>query len=290
MRFTFWVHRRLGRLPFRAVLLFVVGYFYLAQPQRRQASREYLGRLKQALNAGPGPSAWAVWRHFWAFAETAVDKLLAWDPAWDGGDVTFHGHQPLLDRLAAGKGFLLVGSHLGNLEVGRALGRLHKGRPITVLVHTLHAQKFNDLMRSINPRSQVDLIQVTQMGPATAALLRERIDAGGVVLIAGDRVPVGGGARGVVRAPLLGAEAAFPLGPWVLASVLECPVHLYFCLGGAGRWDMHFEPFADKVLLPRGGREQAAQALAARYAERLGYYCSLAPLEWGNFHSPWSEG
>jgi len=289
MAFTFWVHRRLGRWPFRGVLLFVVAYFYASQPARRRASKEYLGRL-QALGQGPGCGAWAVWRHFWAFAETAVDKLLAWDPAWDGGRVTFHGHQPLLDSLARGRGFLLVGSHLGNLEVGRALGRLHKGRPITVLVHTLHARRFNDLMRKVNPSSQVDLIQVTEVGPGTAALLRERIDAGGIVLIAGDRVPVGGSGRGVVKAPFLGADAAFPLGPWVLASVLECPVHLYFCLGGSGAWDMHYEPFAERVSLPRGHRERAAQALAARFAERLGHYCGQAPLQWGNFHSPWSEG
>lgn len=289
LAFAFWVHRRLGRWPFRALLVFVVGYFYLTQPQRRRASREYLGRLK-AAGHGPGAGAPGVARHFWVFAETAVDKLLAWDPAWDGGQVTFHGHQPLLDSLAQGRGFLLVGSHLGNLEVGRALGRLHEGRPITVLVHTLHARRFNDLMRRVNPRSQVDLIQVTELGPGTAALLRERVDAGGVVLIAGDRVPVGGGSRGVLRVPFLGADASFPVGPWVLAGVLECPVHLYFCLGGAGRWDMHYEPFSDRVLLPRSGREQALRGLTARYAERLGHYCASAPLQWGNFDSPWSEG
>lgn len=287
LRLSFWVHRHLGRWPFRAVILFPVLYFFATRADRRKASAEYLGRLHAAGVLERAPGARTVLRHFWTFAETAVDKLLAWDPAWDGGRVRFFGHEPLLESLARGQGFLLVGSHIGNLEVGRALGLLHKGRKITVLVHTLHAGRFNELMRSINPQSQVDLLQVTDVGPGTAALLKERIDQGGVVLIAGDRVPVGGGRT--VLAGLLGAPAEFPIGPWVLASVLECPVHLYFCLGGAGAWDMHYEPFAERVKLERGRRDADLGELASRYASRLEHYCSLAPLQWGNFHSPWPE-
>jgi len=43
------------------------------------------------------------------------------------------------------------------------------------------------------------------------------------------------------------------------------------------------------VKLERGRRDADLGELASRYASRLEHYCSLAPLQWGNFHSPWPE-
>jgi predicted LPLAT superfamily acyltransferase len=265
----------------------VVAYFYLAHPQRRRVSREFLRRAKAKGAKVPGPEAWGVFRHFLAFSETALDKVLAWDPAWRPKSLEFHGEDAVTARLRAGQGVLLIGSHLGNLEVARALGRGAKELRITVLAHTLHAESFNRLLKETWPQSQVDIVQVSAVGPETVLFLRERIAQGGVVLITGDRVALGG--QSWAWAPFLGDEAAFPVGPYVLASLLECPVFLFFCLGEAGRFRLHYEPFAERVELPRVARPQALAALARRYAARLEAYTLSDPLHWGNFYPFWRE-
>jgi predicted LPLAT superfamily acyltransferase len=88
----------------------------------------------------------------------------------------------------------------------------------------------------------------------------------------------------------LGTDAAFPLGPWILAGLLGCPVFLLFCLRDADAgYTVHLELFADRVTLPRAGRDTALAMLAAQFAERLQHFTLLAPTQWYNFYDLWAE-
>lgn len=285
LRFLFEVGRRFGSLPFRAVLLPVALYFLATRASMRAASRLYLERL-HAFAGSPGkPSLLLVYRHFLALGQTILEKILAWDPKAPEPRITRHGREPIARLLEQGKGLLLIGSHLGNLEVARFLATSRRHARINVLVHTRHSARYTALMRRLNPESQVSLFQVSEITPATAILLKEKVDAGEVVLIAGDRVPLQGGA--IAWAPFLGHPAPWPTGPYVLASLLECPVFLFFCLGGNGSYDSYYEAFADRIVLDRSRRREQLEALAGRFAGRLSYYCTLAPLLWGNVYDFW---
>ncbi|HET7594731.1 MAG TPA: acyltransferase, partial [Stellaceae bacterium] len=78
-------------------------------------------------------------------------------------------------------------------------------------------------------------------------------------------------------------------GPYVLAHLLGCPVYLMFCLREGGRYRVYFERFADRIELPRRGKEAALADLAARYARRLEAYCLRDPFQWYNFFDFWAE-
>jgi predicted LPLAT superfamily acyltransferase len=116
--------------------------------------------------------------------------------------------------------------------------------------------------------------------------LRERIEAGEWVVIAGDRVPLHGGRTTPVS--LLGDEAPVPIGPYVLAALLGCPVYLMFCLRRAGQNTVYFEKFAERIGWERRERDSVIAGLARRYAARLEYYIGLSPLQWFNFYPFWS--
>jgi predicted LPLAT superfamily acyltransferase len=200
--------------------------------------------------------------------------------------VRVHGAEPLLEMVGQRRGALLVCSHLGNLDLCRALSLRTPGLKVTVLVHTRHAQAFNDMLARLDPRSQLNLMQVTEMTPAMAMQLSERVERGEFVVIAGDRVPVSSDPR-VARASFLGQEAAFPVGPYVMASVLGCPLYAMFATRQGGGHELHFEPLREQVSLPRRGREQALAELAADYARLLEHHVRRAPLEWFNFYDFW---
>jgi len=107
------------------------------------------------------------------------------------------------------------------------------------------------------------------------------------VAIAGDRVPVHGGRS--VQASFLGAPAAFPIGPYVLASALGCPLYAMACVHAGRGYRLSFERFAERVLLPRAQRQQALAAQAARYAGWLEAQLRRAPLDWFNFFPFWNQ-
>ncbi len=284
MRLLFWICRVFGRWPFRLVLYPVLAWYVLAKPAARRASATYLEHMRGFALV---PTGWlGVMRHFAAFAENILDKMLLWGGQFDTSAVVIHGLPPMLRMIEEKRGAVLICAHLGNADLCRVLSRQQSGLKLTVLVHTRHAKAFNDMLGALDPRSQMNLMQVTEMTPATAMLLAEKVAQGEFVVIAGDRVPVAPQPR-VALAPFLGQEAAFPVGPYVLAAILQCPVCLMFAVRARDGYEIHFEQLRDKVELPRKGREQVLAELAAAYAARLQHHCTSAPLEWFNFYDFW---
>jgi predicted LPLAT superfamily acyltransferase len=284
MRLLFWICRVFGRWPFRLVLYPVLAWYVAVKPVARRASAGYLTRMNRIT---PVASGWlGVIRHFASFAENILDKMLLWGGLVDTSTVRFHGVEQMRQMLAEGRGALLLCSHLGNVDLCRVLSHQQSGLKLTVLVHTRHARAFNDMLAALDPRSQMNLMQVTEMTPVTAMLLSERVANGEFVVIAGDRVPVSRDPR-VAMVPFLGSPAAFPVGPYVLASVLQCPIYLMFPLRDRQGYEVVFEKLSDTVRLPRKGRDAALAQLAGAYAARLQHYASLSPLEWFNFYDFW---
>jgi len=285
MRLLFWICRVFGRWPFRIVLYPVLAWYVLTKPRARRVSRSYLRRVA----ACGGPANLSVLRHFAAFAESILDKMLLWGGLYDTRGVNLHGidGEVGVNRcLDEGRGALLICAHLGNLDLCRVLSQRNARLKLTVLVHTRHAQAFNRMLERLNPDSQLNLLQVTEITPATAMLLAEKVAQGEFVVIAGDRVPVSPQPR-VAVAPFLGQAAAFPIGPYVLASVLQCPVYLLFSTCTGQRPEVHFELFRESLHLPRKAREAMLAELAAAYAARLQHHCLRTPLEWFNFYDFW---
>jgi predicted LPLAT superfamily acyltransferase len=91
----------------------------------------------------------------------------------------------------------------------------------------------------------------------------------------------------VAPAQFLGALAPFPVGPYVLASLLKCPVYLIFTFRCGHTSEIHLELFRESIHLPGAARERALAELAADYAARLESYCRRAPLQWFNFYEFW---
>lgn len=287
MRFLLRVYLLLGRTVLQWFLYPVVSYYWLVNKPGREASQAYLKRIaKLSPESNLSGNLRDSYRHFISFANAIIDKLAAWSGALSLADVDYQGRDRLLAQVKTGKGAVLLGSHLGNLEVCRVIADLDETIRINVLVHTKHAEKFNRLLRQTNANSGLNLIQVTDISAATAMLLSDKIDNGELVIIAADRTPVSRNPR-VSRAKFLGGDAMFPQGPFILAALLKCPVYTLFCLKQQGRQVITFDHFSDSLTLPRKTREQALQQTIQRYAQRLEHYCLMEPLQWFNFFDFW---
>ena len=287
IRLLFWLCRVFGRRPFRAALFPVLIWYIIAKPWARRASSQFLTRVGKVDGGSTVDNGFVgVLRHFASFSECILDKLLLWSGLFHAGSVRVYGVGQIAEEIRAKRGALLICCHLGNLDLCRVMSQRHPGLKLTVLLHTKNAARFNRLLAQINPDSQLDILQVTELTPATAALLKDRVERGEFVAIAGDRIPVTQSAR-TIQVPFLGELAPFPIGPYVLASVLQCSVYLLFSLRSSDGWEIHFERFCDQVRLPRQRRDAALVSLAGAYAERLESYCLKAPLQWFNFYDFW---
>lgn len=288
IRTLVWIYRIFGRWAFRLILMPVVSFYFFTGSVARNASRDYLRRLNRYFpELGIGCGGWQSYRHFLSFGETLLDKIIAWMGYIDPNQVDFPNRPLLLELLKQQRGAMLVSGHIGNLEICQAIANLRGHIRLNILVHTRHAEKFNRLLGSATGSATINLIQVTELNPAIAIELQEKIERGEFLVMVGDRVPVQGGRT--VSAPFLGAEADFPQGPYLLASLLRCPVFTFFCYAHQGRYRIDLQPFADAIRIPRAEpqRQEMLNMLARRYAEQLEAHCRAAPLQWFNFYPYW---
>jgi predicted LPLAT superfamily acyltransferase len=293
LKLLFAVYRVAGRWLFRPAVMLVVAYFALTAGQARRASREYLDRL-WAHGDGHGaltrrPTALTSLRHFYWFAEAILDKLAAWR-----GDISIdqieHVNADLFESWRqSGNGGVFITSHLGNIEVCRAIGQRERDLKLTVLMHTRHAANFNRVLQEVAPDSQVELLEVSEFGMATAMRLQERVSHGHFIIIVGDRIPVSSTGR-VVECEFLGRTARFPAGPFLMASLLDCPAGTLFCVRDGGRFRLFFDEFPALRDVPRGERAAIIDAAVRVYAARLEDLCLCYPLQWFNFFPFWSSG
>ena len=288
LKFMLATYRIAGRGLFSLFLYPVMGYFWITGRQARTASEDYLDRVSEYASAAgrPIPANLSSFRHFLSFGHSALDKVAAWNGDIHLNETDFPNIELYRKVVSSGKGLLVIGSHLGNLELCRALGNEAGDVRINSIVHTHHAVQFNQVLESVNPQVKINLIQVSDMGPETAIMLEQKINAGEWVVIVADRTPLNT-QKNMVWADFLGSKAAFPQGPFILASLLKCPVYLMFGLKNNDRYTIHFELFAEQVTLPRAERAKALASVVQKFARRLEHYCLTSPLEWFNFFDFW---
>jgi predicted LPLAT superfamily acyltransferase len=289
MKLTALGLRRLGRRPMTPVLYGIVLYFFVFGRRARRNVRQYQDNLAQwSGRSDLRPTLRSVFGQFMAFGESLLDRLDAWYGRLKLDQVTLHDPDGVRARLLknrqGGRGEILVGTHLGNLEVCRALAELGEQVPLNVLVHTANVAHFNRLQSAAGDH-QLHLLQVSEMDTALMLDLSQRLDRGEWLAIAGDRVPLQDGRRVVVD--FLGHPAPFPQGPWMLAGLLRCPVNLMCCLKIGGLYQIHLESFIDAPTWDRRQREALIKGWVQRYADYLARKCLLAPRQWFNFHPYW---
>ena len=290
LRFMIWLNSNVGRAAFNVVLVFVMGYFFLRRGEARRASLQYLDRVKRAYPnvLGRGPRLWLSFRHFFIFGQSLLDKYLAWVETPDGIVMEPEQEKRLFEFVETGRGCLLIGSHFGNLEYSRGIAHRHPNITINVLIYDQHAQNFAALLAQGDPDSRMNLIQVTDVDLNLALKLKEKVQRGEWVVIAGDRVPVGESER-VCEALFLGEKARFPIGPYVLATLLQCPVFLIHCFRLDGNYRLGYEFFREEIGANRKTRDADYASSTQQFATALEEQLIRAPLQWFNFFDFWGK-
>lgn len=288
LRILFSTYRLFGRGLFRLLLLPVMVYFFVVGRSARRASLQFLARATNNAGLGDLGRLRQSFGHFMTYGDLVLDKLAIWFDCLKADYVT-HGFDALDRLIEQREGAILLVAHLGNVDISMALAERWQVAKVNALVHTAHAEKFNRLVSEVSGKRAINLIQVNDISPATAMMLEERLSAGEVLAIAGDRTAVGEQARSerTLTADFLGRPAAFPLGPFMLAALLRRPVFFLCCIKTGSRYDIYLEPLADRIVMKRGNREASLQPHVQDFADLLGRYARRYPLQWGNFFDFW---
>lgn len=294
MQFLVWVDRFIGRWLFSILLFPVIYFYYLVRSDARSAAKIFCDRVRH-IQPESHISKLAPFWMFYNFAHIILDKFKAWQGLITHEDVFIEDIALFNEVNARSVGGIIIISHLGNSDVSSALAQQLPNLKLTILVHTLHAQKFNKMLNRHKKHSQnyqnIEFLQVSTISPETAIALAQRVKAGEHIVIAGDRTPIGSTGR-TCEVRFLGQTALFPQGPYILASILKCPVTYLYCIKTQilkkGQYTISMEQ-GHQIQGARKDRDHAINAGVAHYAASLEKRCLATPLQWFNFYNFWSH-
>lgn len=283
IRFVVFLCTAFGRSAARLFIAILAAWYFLFDGHVRRCSRAYLERVHHRP-ARRGE----IYRHVLTFARVTLDRLFFAAGKASAFHIEFHGEEHLRQLRDEKRGALLLLAHVGSFEAGRALAN-ERRFAINILGNFHNARLLNEALAQMNPGIDMRLIDIGAPGSVDFVFKVEKcLCEGELIATMGDRV----GSDGKhLTVDFLGAPAAFPTGPYLLAAALDCPVYLAFGLySEPNRYDLYCEPFAEKIELNRRDRAGSLRPYVERYGARLADYCRRAPLNWFNFYEFWDEG
>ena len=277
-----WIATSLGRPVARVLARAIAAYYVVFDGRARRASRDWLARVH-----GRPPSLGEIHHHVSCFAQATMDRFYFARRAFDVFEIERTGHHHLEALARAGRGAILLGAHLGSFDAMGAASQDER-LPVTIVGHFENARMINAVLERLDPGLAGRVLHAGRDPIALALTLRDRLASGGMVALLADRVGLNDKS---VSVEFFGAPARFATGPFLLAAILKCPIYLVFGLyREPNRYELFCEPFSERLVLPRGAREEVLGREVARYARRLEDYCRKAPDNWFNFFDFWEMG
>ena len=276
--YLFFVYaiRLLGVRGAYGFLAVVVLHFLPFAPRATRAIWSYnrqrrgLGRLRSVVE---------LYRHYFVFGQTLIDRLALRSGLTDRYRFEFDRYERFLEIIDASAGAVLIGAHVGCWEAGAGFFGKY-GRKIHIVMLDAEHRAIKEVLDRNTRAGDYRIIPIDR-GPLEALVrIKNALDDGGYVCFNGDRYIDPATAREV---RFLGAPARFPIGPFRIASRCRVPVVFYFAMREPGRRYR----FLFREVPAAEARD--TEALLGRYVESLEELMRRYPRQWFNFYSFWNN-
>ncbi len=235
---------------------------------------------RQRLHKKGLSACFGVWRQFFAMSHVVLDRFAA----FAGQPFTIRRDDPtdLMNRLQhQPDGFVILSSHVGNQELAGYFTASLK--PMQVLIYLGDTETMNHERALLFEKNNLHFLPIRTDGSHIFDM-HQALQRGEVLSIHGDRVFAD---SRTLQAPLLGADATFPEGPFRVAAVERLPVLTMFMLRTAhNTYELRIRGLSrpdDSALSNRALAEQLLERYAAEIENALRDY----PEQWFNFYDVW---
>ncbi len=282
-------------------LIFPVGFFYYIFSKHARIVCSIYQKQLQEYTDHQIPKRISPYKQIVSFCLCVLEKMEGWLGKFYYKELnTFDDDLKTLQaQLEEGKGAILLGSHLGNIELMRSLSTfgengVSKNYSIITIMELKATSQFNQTLKEINPNVNFQVISPSDFGPETIIQLEEQIANGGLVVIAGDRTSPNARNRNLKKM-FLGKEASFPYGTFLIPALLKAPVYYVFGMRTRSAtlksvYNLYVEKSAVSFEnVQRAEREKRIDELCQEFVLKLEKYCKMYPYQWYNFFNFWDD-
>ena len=257
------------------ILYFVAAYFCFFSKDSTKSIYYYFrhrlkySKLKSVLN---------IYNSYYVFGQTILDKIAINSGLSNKFTYVSYASGLINEALKEKKGSILISAHVGNFEVAEFFfSNLEVNASISLLTTDAEQTAIKEYLESVSEKSNINFIiikeDLSHIFEINSALTRNEI-----VCITGDRYIKD---SKFLTEKLLGKEAKFPAGPFLLASRLKVPVLFVYVMKEPKG---HYQLYAKKSQ----AKHRDAQAILKEYTESVTGMLKKYPLQWFNYFDFWN--
>lgn len=302
--FSAFVYKILGRMFIIIYLIPISIVYFFYSKTRMQASRDYLRRMSK-YNKKIKYNFICSYKHLLSFVVSISEKIAAWNgdiPIKDLIVKTKNDYDEVIELLNNKNGMIILFSHIGNVELLKALAVINEGNPIknykiNIIIDSRVNKNVNILMGKGKNNSFIDFIDASNIGPETIISIENKLNNGEIVAIAGDRTSNKRDRVNYIN--FLGEDAPFPCGAFLIPILLKYPVYYFFALRENDKIlskKYNFYIHASKIKLDseesknRKRKNELILELTKEFASIIEQKVIEYPYQWYNFHDFWYKG
>jgi len=258
------------------LLYFVASYYFLFLKKSNKAISYY---FKERLGYSGLKSKKMVFKSYYTFGQTIIDKISISAGMRNKFTYEFDGIETLKNLLAEKKGGVLISAHIGNFEIAEHfLGDIDIDFQINLVTTDLEHSAIKNYLESVTQKPTVKFIiireDLSHIFEINAALSKNEL-----VCFTGDRYFEG---TKSLSEKILGEEANFPAGPFLIASRLKVPVVFVYVMKEP---NLHYHLYAREAVV----KHRDEKGLLKAYIESLESMLAKYPLQWFNYFDFWNR-
>ncbi|MRX39369.1 lipid A biosynthesis acyltransferase [Flavobacterium sp. LC2016-23] len=268
--------QKIGIRSAYGLLYFVASYYFLFLKKSNRAIFYY---FNERLKYSRFKSRKMVFRSYYTFGQTIIDKISISAGMRNKFTYEFDGIDVLKKLLAEKKGGVLISAHVGNFEIAEHfLGDINIDFSINLVTTDLEHSAIKNYLESLAQKPSVKFIiikdDLSHIFEINAALTNNEL-----VCFTGDRYFEG---TKSLSEKMLGQEAHFPAGPFLIASRLKVPVVFVYVMKEP---NLHYHLYAREATV----KHRDEKGLLKEYVQSVESILQKYPLQWFNYFDFWNQ-
>ncbi len=265
---------KLGVRAAYGLLYFVALYYvFFAGKSTRSIFYYFRKRLKYSWTK----SVLSIYKSYYVFGKTIIDKAAISSGLQNRFTHECDGVDNIIELLDKKQGGIMISAHVGNFEIAEFFfEEIDTRSQISLVTTDAEHKNIKEYMEKVTMRSNVKFILVKE-DMSHIFEINNALSNGELVCFTGDRYMKG---QKVLTESLMGKEANFPAGPFLLASRLNVPVLFVYVMKETNK---HYHLYARQAEV----KNRDAQGLLKKYTESVEWMLKKYPLQWFNYFDFW---
>ena len=259
------------------IIAFLVSFFtFIFASKVREYSKKYFVAVYDDIKVKP--NLFNQFKHILSYAYSLVDKLLVCCGDYSFNNIEFADKEiekELQNDIENKKGVFLICNHIGNIEVFQSffIKYKNKNQKINVFMSQAQSQIFNGFLNKIGISYPIRFFPVESLGISTGVELKENLNNGEMVFIAGDRLSQNNDINNI-KTTMFSKNILLPKGTFKLAKLMEVPTYFISAVKVKNKYKIIIERQSDLS-------EKALISSFTKYMERV---IKINPFQFFHFY------